>query len=538
MRNLTEEEVVRERGAARPDKMGPLWLAVFIAGMATLAIEISASRLLGNVFGSSNLVWANIIGLILVYLAVGYFLGGRWADRAPYPDRFYRILAWGAFTAGLIPVVARPVLRQAAAAVERLDAAVMLGSFLAVLVLFSVPVTLLACVSPFAIRLAIRGREEAGRVAGRVYALSTLGSILGTFLPVLVLIPWLGTARTFLLFSLVLLLVAILGLAMVDRRAALWHLWMPIAVLALGWLTLSGPLKQSAGQIYETESAYNYIQVIERDGVRYLMLNEGQAIHSVYLPQGGPTYGTWDFFLVAPYFNPPPVGLDAVHRVGIVGLAAGTIAQQYTEVFGPLPIDGWEIDPEIIRVGREYFDMNEPNLNAIAADGRWGLRHSPYRYTVIALDAYRPPYIPWHLTTREFFEEVRAHLEPAGVVAINVGRTPEDRRLIEAMVGTVGAVFPSVHVVDVPGTFNTMVYATNQPTTAENLRRNLGALQDSDAPSLLLDTLARAVANLQPTPETEVVFTDDWAPVERLVDSIVLRFLLTENLDLVPRVVD
>ncbi len=533
-----EEVALHGGGVVQRNRVGPLWLAVFIAGMATLGIEISASRLLGNVFGSSNLVWANIIGLILVYLAVGYFLGGRWADRSPYPDHFYRLLAWGAFTAGLIPVAARPVLRQAAAAVERLDAAVMLGSFLAVLVLFSLPVTLLACVSPFAIRLAIRGREEAGRVSGRVYALSTLGSILGTFLPVLVLIPWLGTARTFLLFSLVLLLVALIGLATVDRRAALRYLWMPAAVLALGWLTLSGPFKRSLGQIYETESAYNYIQVIERDGVRYLMLNEGQAIHSVYLPQGGATYGTWDYFLVAPYFNPPPVGLEAVRRVGIVGLAAGTIARQYTEVFGPVPIDGWEIDPKILEIGRVYFDMTEPNLNAFAADGRWGLRRSPYRYTVIALDAYRPPYIPWHLTTREFFEEVRAHLEPEGVVAINVGRTPEDRRLIEAMVGTVGAVFPSVHVVDVPGTFNTMVYATNRPTTSQNLRRNLEALQAQGAPPLLLDTLARAAANLQPTPEAEMVFTDDWAPVERLVDSIVLRFLLTESLDGVPRVVD
>jgi len=128
-------------------------VTVFAAGMTTLAIELSASRLLGNVFGTSNIVWANIIGLILVYLAAGYFIGGRWADRSPYADTFYRLIAWGAFTAGLIPIIARPVLLNAARAVERLDSAVMIGSFIVILILFSLPVTLLGCVSPFAIRI-------------------------------------------------------------------------------------------------------------------------------------------------------------------------------------------------------------------------------------------------------------------------------------------------------------------------------------------------------------------------------------------------
>ena len=180
-------------------------LAVFTAGMTTLAVEITAARLLGTVFGTTNIVWANIIGLILIYLAAGYFIGGRWADRSPHTDTFYRILAWGAFTAGLVPLIARPVLRQAAVAVQDFDAAIMAGSFLSVLILFVVPITLLACASPFAIRLSISETTDAGRTSGRVYAISTVGSILGTFLPVLWLGPAVGTARTFLIFSLVLL---------------------------------------------------------------------------------------------------------------------------------------------------------------------------------------------------------------------------------------------------------------------------------------------------------------------------------------------
>ena len=505
-----------------------LTLAVFTAGMTTLAIEITAARLLGTVFGTSNIVWANIIGLILIYLAAGYFIGGRWADRSPHTDTFYRIIAWGAFTAGLVPLVARPVLRQAAVAVQALDAAIMAGSFISVLVLFVVPITLLACVSPFAIRLSITDAAEAGRVSGRVYAVSTVGAILGTFLPVLWLIPAIGTARTFLLFSLVLLVLALGGLAYESGwRRMLRYAWMPIVLIALSFLALSGPIK--GGSVFETESSYNYIQVVDNDGVRLLYLNEGLAEHSIYLPEEGAPpygYGTWEMFLAAPFFNPAPMELSDVERVGLIGLAGGTIAKQYSEVFGPVPIDGWEIDPEIIRVGREYFDMNEPNLNPIVADGRWGLEHSDELYSVIAIDAYRAPYIPWQLTSVEFFQGVADHLDDRGVLAINVGRTANDRRLIEALAGTIQAVFPSVYLVDVPGSFNSLLYATREPTKATNLVENLLALEDSGAPSVLLEVLNRAIMNIRTTPDTDIVFTDDQAPVEQLINSIVLQFVL------------
>lgn len=507
-----------------------LLIVVFIAGMTTLGIELTASRLLGNVYGTSNIVWANIIGLILIYLTAGYFLGGRWGDRWPYPTPFYRLILWASFTAGLVPIISRPVLLRAAMAVEHLETGLMLGSFLSILVLFSVPITLLGTISPYAIRLSIEDTDHAGRVSGKIYALSTMGSILGTFLPVLILIPIIGTARTFLFFSFTLMAVALLGLALHDRRQALIHLWMPVTLAGLAFITLNGPIKASAGQIFEAESSYNYIQVIERDGVRQLLLNEGQGIHSVYTPDLTATNGTWDYFLAAPYFNPPGEATE-VKRLGLIGLAAGTISKLYSEVLGPVPIDGWEIDAEIIEVGRTLFDMTEPNLNPIAADGRWGLAHSEQKYSVIGIDAYRLPYIPWHLTTREFFEEVRAHLDPNGVVVINVGRTPDDRRLIEAFSGTMGAVFPSVHVVDVPNTFNTIVFATMMETDPENLVANELALISKEAHPLLVDILHRTIQNLQPTPDSNIIFTDDLAPVEQITNSIALRFLLGGSVD-------
>lgn len=494
-----------------------LYLTVFISGMTSLAVEMSASRLIEPYFGTSNLVWASIIGLILLYLTAGYALGGRWADRSPKPETLFGIIAWAAFSVGLVPFAARPVLLLASRGFAVWNAGMLGGSFAAVLVLFSLPVTLLGCVSPFAIRLAVSDVATSGGVAGRIYAISTAGSFLGTFLPALVTVPNIGTRNTFLLFSLALLAVAFTGLG----RRGLRYYWMPIVLGVLAALLRGQVVKPLAGAVYETESAYNYIQVVERNGARYLLLNEGQGVHSVYDPNTLRTSGTWDYFLIAPYFNPPPFEPERVRHVAIVGLAAGTIAQQYTAVYGPLPIDGIEIDPKIVLVGRDYFAMNEPNLNVIVGDGRYALAHSTQRYDVIGVDAYRLPYIPWHLTTREFFAQAQAHLTESGVLVVNVGRTEDDYRMVEAMVATLQTVFPSVHVINVPNTFNAIVVATVQPTTPDNLRANLPLLKHP----LLRDVAAEALGNLRPTQPGPIVFTDDRAPVEQLTNAIALRFL-------------
>ena len=158
-------------------------VTVFISGMVSLAVEMAASRLLGNYFGASNLIWATIIGLILIYLTAGYYLGGAWADKSPRAATFYQILAWAGFTIGLIPLVSRHILRAAASAFDGLQLGAMIGAFAAVLILFSIPVTLLGTASPFAVRLSLQDSRQAGSVAGRIYAISTLGSFVGTFLP-------------------------------------------------------------------------------------------------------------------------------------------------------------------------------------------------------------------------------------------------------------------------------------------------------------------------------------------------------------------
>lgn len=504
-----------------------LYFTVFVAGMTTLAAELSASRLIGNVFGTSNLVWASIIGLILIYLTLGYFVGGRWADRSPTAAALYRVLAWGAFTLGVVPYIANPVLRFAARAFEGLDVAVLLGSFAAVLVLFSVPVTLLGTISPFAIRLCVDNPKTSGMIAGTIYGISTLGSFVGTFLPVLVTIPTIGTRYTFLLFSLLLLIVALAGLGRYgSRKLMLQNLWMPVLLVLIAALSAGQSLKNNTGQIYETESAYNYIQVQQVNGFTLLRLNEGEGIHSMYSPATLDYGGPWAQFLVAPFFykDADPI---RVRRIAIVGLAAGTTARQATAVYGPIPIDGFELDPKIIEAGRRYFDENLANLSVHIGDGRWNLEQSPYLYDIIAVDAYRPPYIPAHMTTQEFFQICFDHLSDRGALGINVGSVPGDRRLINGLATTMATLFPSVYIVDIPGTLNSMIFATRQPTTAADLAANLVAFsRRTDIHPLLLSAMGTAFANLKQGYQTTQVFTDDRAPIEWIVNDMVIRFAL------------
>ncbi len=498
-----------------------LYLTAFLGGMVSLGVELAASRLLAPFFGESLPVWAAVIGLILLYLTVGYFLGGRWADRSPHPATLYEIAVWGAWLVGPVPFVARPVLLLAAEGIARLNLPLTVGPFAAVLLLFAAPVTLLGCLSPFVIRLLVDRVERTGGVAGRVYALSTKGSLLGVYLTVFGLIPALGTRNTFVVLSLALLLPALVGLARARPGRAVLYLWMPLTVLALALWARSRPVRPQPGAIYETESAHHYIQVVERDGWRYLFLNEGLGIHSVYRPGARRVGGTWDLFLVAPLFNPPPFSPDRVRSLAMVGLAGGTVPKLYTAFYGPIPIDGIELDPVVVRVGREYFGMTEPNLQVTVGDGRAVLARSPRRYSVVGVDAYRLPYIPWHLTTAEFFGEVYRHLEEDGVVVVNVGRTPGDDRLVAAIAATLRVVFPTVHAIDVPNSFNTILVATVQPTMAENLRANREVLADPDLRAIADE----ALENLRPVPEGGIVLTDDRAPVEAITHAMILAYL-------------
>ncbi|MBW6466235.1 MAG: fused MFS/spermidine synthase [Brevefilum sp.] len=509
-----------------------LYITVFFSGMTALAVELSASRLLGNVFGSSNLVWASIIGLILIYLTVGYWLGGKIADRFPQHQYFYRILMWGSLTVGLVPMVSRPILRITANAFDLYQMPILAGAFVTVMVLFIIPVTLLGMISPFALKLTLVDATQVGKTAGRLSAISTLGAFIGTFLPVLILVPLIGTYRTFLFFSSLLMLVATVGFwVYVDFRSWLRMVWMPMVLILLWLFGAQGADKATQGLIFEGESSYNYIQVVEQNQFRYLRLNEGQGMHSVFHPTQLNYFGPWSQVLVAPFFNPPLRTPKSVQRMAIVGLAAGTTARQAQAVYGDIEIDGFEIDPLIVEVGRTYFDMNQPGLEVFVQDGRWGLERSRGSYDIISVDAYRPPYIPWQMTTLEFFQVVHERLAEDGVMVINIGRSPLDRTLVNDLGTTIRQVFPTIFVMDVPDSFNTMLFATKQAGSWDYLMANYSALSSTEVHPLLLEAMATTITFRQQTPDVTRVYTDDLAPIEWLTNKIVVDYFLSGGLE-------
>lgn len=510
--------------AGPPTARLPLLALVFVAGMTSMALEMCASRLLAPYFGTSLFVWANLIGLVLIYLSAGYFFGGRLADRYPSRRLLCALTAAAALATGVIPFISHPVLEWSVRGLDTANAGVFYGSLLAVILLFSVPVTLLGFVSPFAVRLSVDRVGSSGRSAGSLYALSTGGSIIGTFLPVLVLIPAWGVRRTLLAACVTLLAASLWGLRGTVRLGVTLPGALLLVPLVLPQLAPLGALKSTPGLIFEQESLYNYIQVVrEPDGTMELVLNEGHAIHSVYNPSQILTGWYWDYFLAAPYFN-AGAAVGRVRRVAVVGLAGGTIARQYTAVYGPVPIDGAEIDPAIVAAGQRYFAMTEPNLHVHVADGRAFLRASHEQYDVVAIDAFQQPYIPFQLTTKEFFEEIRAHLSPTGVVCLNTGHTRTDYRLVQAFVNTLHQVFPSVYIFNVPDTFNTEVMATVSPTSLDTFRANL----QQAAPGSLMSTVAAEVLPVAQAAQPEaggIVFTDDRAPIEQLTDQLLLSYI-------------
>ncbi|RRR75032.1 MAG: spermidine synthase [Candidatus Viridilinea halotolerans] len=541
-----------------------LLLVVFLAGIGTLGIEMVMPRLLAPFFGTSQPIWAVVIGATLAYLALGYWLGGRLADRRPDERLLFWIIAWAGLWCAVIPLVARPVLLWAQLALRHVAAGSFLGALAVVVLLFALPVTMMAMVSPFAIRIQLRrataGIEAAGRTAGTISALSTVGSIVGTFLTVLVFIPLLGTSATLFLFAAFLIGLALMGLR--DWRVGL-------LLLAVGGLFLLNATLQSGVKsadcrgctlVAEAESRYNYIQVADQE-VRYssgtvdqrrvLILNEGQALHSIYrlkfrttgdpldlLTDGGP----WDYFAVAPYVY-PALHPAEVRSMAMLGSAAGSIPKQFLAIYGPQTrIDAVEIDPEIIAQGRQYFDLEDrnpafPHYTTYAQDARYWLATSQGVYDVIGMDAYHQPYIPFHLTTVEFFQQVRERLSPRGVAVVNAGRPASgDDRLVNALASTMLAVFPEVYIIDTRFS-NAILIGVNQSVGdgVANFSNNsvaMATFAEAEPRYRALQLVMYWSLNegrfgpVRPFTAAEArfaPFTDDRAPVEWLIDGLIFH---------------
>jgi spermidine synthase len=486
--------------------LGRLTALVFVAGIGSLATEIAASRLLAPYFGNSTVVWANVIGLVLASLSLGYWLGGRIADRRPEARLLGLLVAAAAVLVAVTPFVAKPFLDLTIEGLDEVSTGAAIGSFFGVLILFAPPVILLGMVAPFAIRLGLDTVESVGTVAGRLYAVSTVGSLLGTFLSALVLIPLIGTQRTLLASA---ALLAFAGATLLGPR------WLVLAVALAALLAVPpGAVKAREGVVHEDESLYQFVQVTERDGTRRLYLDEGVAVHSIWRAEDVLTGGVWDTFLAL-----PPLLGRPLERVAILGNAGGTTARAMGVYYPDAEIDGVELDPAVTEAGRRFLGLEDnPRLHVHTADARPFLRRSEGGYDLIVVDAYRPPYVPFYLATREFFELVRERLAPGGIVALNVASVPGDTRLARAIATTLADEVPAVWTWQALR-FNQIVVGLDRPLPGDEIRRRLREVQGDLAP--LTELAAEDFRPAQPSGDS---WTDDHAPVEWITDRMIVEY--------------
>jgi predicted membrane-bound spermidine synthase len=485
-----------------------------------MGLEMCASRLIAPYFGSTLSVWTSLIGLVLIFLTAGYYLGGALADRFAS-----RLVLGGIVTMAGATVLAVPLLSQrilGAAWGLTPSAGILASSLVGTFALFSVPMVLLGCVCPFAMKLCISDLGRTGRTAGHVYAVSALGSVVGTFLPALFMIDAWGVRHSIMAFGVLLILA---GLLLVGRLR-----FAPAAAPVLLFLAPLPPMLPANGAIAQEESPYNYLQVVGMGDARILVADWGG--YSMYLPGQFRTHQYFDYLLLAPLLGrslllPPSQASSGggLHDVLIIGLGAGTAAKQITQTYGPLPIDGVEIDPDVVALGREHFAMNEPNLRVHVTDGRAFLGTSTERYDWVIVDAYQGSDIPFHLVTAEFFHQICDHLRPGGVLAINIAWwTPDDPELLERIVASVRTAFPSVYTVTgISEQSGAVLLAGGDDASPDNLVPNAQALGHAGLAEIVHEVTGAGPAQLAKAVGSGRPLTDDCAPVGRIADRCYRR---------------
>ncbi len=510
---------------------GYLYATAFFSGMAVMAVEIGASRLLAPYFSASQIVWTIIIGTIMIALALGNVWGGRLADRDPDPARLYRRLIVAALWIAGIPVLGKYVIAAVSGlmivTIER--NLLVAAAFLSCILIFVFPLLLLGTVTPSLVKYATRSLDESGRVVGRLGASNTVGSIIGTFLPTFLTIPAAGTAATFLIFSGVLLALGIGYFLDTGREKRLCLLSFLLFLLCAGfgarsrpafWETpaASGaPLSSGASLLYEGESVYNYLQIKDDGQSTVFSTNVLFGVQSKRVRDGSLTGMYFDYALAAPTMTG---GGDIL----ILGMGTGTFAEQCRRYFPASRITGVEIDEKIIALSRKFFELPE-DIPVVAYDGRAYLQADSSRYDVIMVDAFRDITIPFQMSSLEFFRLVESHLAPGGVMVVNLnmkagygasGETENgdflsgniNRRLID----TIAAVFPAIRVVEVENGTNLSLFAARDEGTLDRLPGLAGELRDEALSSLM----GRVAAQWQSPTRGGEALTDDKAPVELL----------------------
>ena len=525
-------------------------IAVFVAGAVLLGLEIASSRVLAPSFGTSLYVWGALIGVVLAGLSTGYWLGGTIADRLPTPRLLVGLLGGGALLVLAIPFVDGWVLDRVVA----WDPGPRLDPLLATVLLFGAPSVVLGGVSPVAVRLRARELEHLGRTAGRLFAVSTAGSIAGTFLTAFWLIPELGTDQLLAASSVALMLAAAI-VALAERLAVAFALALVIAgasvsaVVALApetggtvaasqlrnWSpvyrlrgqrdTLEDPAAVQAGYnvLLAKDSRYHRIAVVEDDTSRYLRFDSsfqsGMYRNEPYRAR----FAYTDYLQLALAYQP------SARRILFVGLGGGSAPKRMWRDFPALQVDVVELDGEVVRAAYRFFEVpRDPRLAIEVEDGRRFLAHHDGPWDAIVVDAFYSDAIPFHLATREFLQLARSRLRPGGVVVTNIIGTVKgaESRLFRSMLRTYRAVFPTVaiHPVLEPGNRDLTVVrnlilvsgdgaAPSKEFLAERwagVRRRAPAAPDLTA--AIRDRVDEAVAT-----NDVPVLTDDYAPTDALL---------------------
>ncbi|VFJ14307.1 spermidine synthase [Candidatus Nitrosocosmicus franklandus] len=437
-----------------------LLILVFIGGLATMSLEFSVSRLLIPTFGSTIYTWGSLIGVVLLGLSGGYHIGGRLADNNPNFEKFCSII----FSSGLyilfIPLISSPVIEFTTGAIDILtnhdldNYANNLNSLFATFILVIIPTLLLGMISPYAIKLATKSLDKLGNISGNLYSVSTIGSIVGTFLTVFVLIPLIPINYVLYSLGIVLLVTSIVKLKFfVKIMAAILLLIVCLSILYEDINTISldfGNLHLHPGVlVYETETLYSHLDVIDNyNGINNRALFLNGYLHSI-MDKSDP------YTLESKYTKFFPLGLlmnENATKVLFIGGGGFSGPKYFLQNYPEISVDVVEIDPKIVEVAKDYFFLDEfnPKLNIYIQDAREFLNKHSGSYDVIILDAFSKSYVPFHLMTLEFYKLLSDKLTNSGVIISNhIGSTDETQAtsdLYRANLKTFLEVFPKVFV--------------------------------------------------------------------------------------------
>jgi len=488
-----------------------LYVVCFVAGMFVMTLEMVGFRMLAPYFGYSIYVWGSLIGIIMLALSCGYIIGGSVADRYPHPSILYGMI----IMAGLLTAIVSFFYRAILLFCQNLG--LISGSIAATILLFAGPMIFLSSVSPFLIRLLAK-ENKVGTTAGRIYSLSTVGSIFGTFLASFLLIPSLGSHKTLIITVISLVLIGAGGLAISRMKFALLAL-----ILVPVVLNYPDP-PYGKNTVYAKESPYSHVEVVKLgDGI--CLKPQDNFCHSYYHPGRIMTRAYWDYYCLGPLI------IEDAKNALILGMGAGTSVRQFLHFWEDLQIDAVEIDPVIAQVATDMFSLPEhhDNLNVIIDDARVFLQTKQGKsYDIIEIDIFQGGvFIPFYLTTQEFFSLCNKRLKPGGMMMMNVNilKNRDEGQAkgatLDGSIGnTISEIFPSVFYVKLKGG-NVMLLAFKEHMSLETLA---GLIRKAHAKSWemrrLLSYSLKGVKKYEKQ-ENSPILTDDLSPLAKLTYPIV-----------------